>query len=282
MTTAKSPIPGPKIILMGDSGTGKTYALRTLLDAGVTPFIIFTEPGMETIGDVLNQCHWKYIPPAQTDWSALRKIGDMVNTLDYEGIAKMKDSNKRKYQEMLQVIDQCNRFIDQDGEDFGDVMNWGTDRCLVIDSLSGLSDMASQLTVGGKPVKGPSDWQVAQNMLKFLLDKLTTGCHCPMVLIAHLAREKDEVSGALNITVNTLGAKLAPEIPKYFSDVIRTIRDGDKFTWSTSGSNISVKGRNVPISAGLDPSFKPLFESWKKRGGVIEQTALPPTDVAAS
>lgn len=274
---SKSPIPGPKIILMGDSGTGKTYAIRTLLDAGVTPFIIFTEPGMETLGTLLNDCHWKYIPPSQLGFEGMRKIASMVNTLDYDGISKMKDSNKNKYQEMLKVIDQCNNFVDQNGESFGDVSTWGTDKCLVIDSLSGLSDMASQLTVGGKPVKGPSDWQVAQNMIKFLLDKLTTGCHCSMVLISHLAREKDEVSGAMNITVNTLGSKLAPEIPRYFSDVIRTVREGDKYTWSTSGSNISVKGRNVPISSGQLPSFKPLFETWKKQGGIIEEPSVPPT-----
>ena len=28
---------------MGDSGTGKTYALRTLVDAGITPFVFFLD-----------------------------------------------------------------------------------------------------------------------------------------------------------------------------------------------------------------------------------------------
>ncbi len=269
--TDKSPIPGPKVILMGDSGTGKTHSIRTLLDSGITPFIIFTEPGMETLGDVLDKCHYRYIPPAQMGWEGLAKIGKMVNDLTYDGIAKMTDANKRKYTEMLQVIEQCNNFVcDRTGESYGDVMEWGTDRALVIDSLSGLNDMASQLTVGGKPVKGMQDWQVAQNMLKFFLDKLTTGCRCMFVLMTHLSREKDEISGGTTLMVNTLGQKLAPEIPKYFSDAIQAVRSGDKFTWSTAGTSIAVKARNVKIANGLPPSFQPLIQSWKSRGGIIE------------
>lgn len=266
------PLPGPKIILIGDSGTGKTHALRTLLDAGITPFIIFTEPGMETVGDILDKCHWKYIPPTQIGWGGLSDIAKKISILDYDGIAKLRDANKPKYTELLNVIEQCNNFVDQNGESFGDVMTWKTDRALAIDSLSGLSDMASQLTVGGKPVKGLQDWQVAQNMLKFLIDKLTTGCSCTFILTSHIAREKDEITGGTTLMVSTLGKALAPDLPRYFSDIIQTVREGDKFKWSTAGSNIAVKARNVPISPDLPPSFKPLFESWKKRGGVLAPT----------
>lgn len=269
----KSPIPGPKVILLGDSGTGKTYSIRTLLDAGLTPFIIFTEPGMESVGDILQDCHYKYIPPASAGWEGLLNIGKMVNTLDYEGIAKMKDANKRKYDEFLQVIETCNNFVDQNGKVWGDVMNFGTDKVLVIDSLSGLNDMASNLVVGGKPVKAMQDWQVAQNMLKKLIDKLCTGCHCSLILMAHIARETDEVTGGTRLFVSTLGKALAPDLPAYFSDVIQTQRTGSKWTWDLSGANIAVKGRNLPFKGDQPPSFKPLFDNWQKRGGVIEAPA---------
>ena len=266
----KPSIPGPKVILIGDSGTGKTHCIRTLLDAGLTPFIIFTEPGMETIGDVLDQCHYAYIPPAQIGWEGLLSIGKMVNTLDFSGITKMVDANKRKYDEFLKVIELCNKFVDQNGKVWGDVMDFGTDKVLVIDSLSGLNDMASNLVVGGKPVKAMQDWQVAQNMLKKLIDKLCTGCHCSLVLMAHIARETDEVTGGTRLYVSTLGKALAPDLPAYFSDVIQTKRAGNKWTWDLSGTNIAVKGRNVPFVGDQQPSFKPLFDNWQKRGGVIE------------
>lgn len=270
---SKSPIPGPKVILLGDSGTGKTHSIRTLLDAGITPFIIFTEPGMETIGDVLDKCHYTYIPPGQSGWSGLLSIAKMVNTLAYDGIAKMQDANKRSYDEFLRVLESCNNFVDQHGKSWGDVMSFGTDKALVIDSLSGLNDMASNLVVGGKPVKGMQDWQVAQNMLKKLTDKLCTGCRCTFVLMAHIAREVDQITGGTTLMVSTLGKALAPDLPAYFSDVIQTVRSGNEWTWDVSGSNIAVKGRNVPFLAKQPASFKPLIEAWKSRGGIIESPA---------
>jgi len=268
----KDKIPGPKIILLGDSGTGKTYSIKTILDAGLTPFIIFTEPGMETLGSTLDKCHYKYIPPAQGSWDSLMATAKMVNVLPYDGIAKMVDANKSKYNEFLKVIEQCNDFVDQHGEHFGDVMSWDTDRVLVIDSLSGLNDMASNLVVGGKPVKGMQDWQVAQNMLKKLIDKLCTGCHCSLVLMAHIARETDETTGGTRLYVSTLGKALAPDLPAYFSDVIQTKRTGEDWSWDLSGTNIAVKGRNVPFKAKQLPTFKPLFATWKKSGGEISTT----------
>lgn len=273
--TNKSSIPGPKIILLGDSGTGKTTSLRTLLEAGLEVFIIFTEPGMEVLGDVLDKCHYKYIPPGQIGWKGLMDVANLVNKLSYEGIAKMSDANKSRYTEYMQILETCNNFVDQNGVSYGDVMTWNTDRVLVIDSLSGLNDQASNLVVGGKPVKGQQDWQVAQNMLKKLTDMICTGCHCSFVLTSHIAREKDEITGGTRLFVNTLGKALAPDLPAYFSDVIQTIREGSNWTWDVSGSNIAVKGRNVPFTAKQKPSFVPLFEAWKKRGGKIEKTDPP-------
>lgn len=47
------------IMLVGATGTGKTHCLRTLLDAGITPFIISTEPGIESShGDIPSAC-WR-------------------------------------------------------------------------------------------------------------------------------------------------------------------------------------------------------------------------------
>lgn len=272
---SKSPLPGPKIILIGDSGTGKTHTLRTLIDAGITPFIIFTEPGMEVLGDVLDKCRWRYIPTKTASWTGLASVLKSINTLDFDGLTKLRDANKSQYTGLMDVVNQCNNFIDQDGKDWGDVMEFGTDKCLVFDSFTGMSDMARQLQVGGKPLMSPGEYQVAQNSLKFIYEKVVKECRCPVVMTAHIARETDELTGGTTLMVKTLGKALAPDVPIYWSDVIQTVRIGDKFTWSTAGSNITVKGRNVALAAGLPPSFVPLFEGWKKRGGVIEDSNSP-------
>lgn len=196
-----------------------------------------------------------------------------INILDFEGLAKLRDSNKTQYTGLLDVVNQCNDFVDESGESFGDVMKFGTDKCLVIDSFTGMGDLSRQLIVGNKPLMALGEYQVAQNALKFIYEKLVKECHCSIVLTAHIAREKDELTGGTTLMIKTVGKALAPEVPIYWSDVIQTKRQGSKFTWDTAGTNITVKARNIPIASGMAPSFVPLIEGWKKRGGVIELPA---------
>ena len=192
-------------------------------------------------------------------FSGLASLASMITKTDFDGVSKMRDANKPRYTAILDVINQCNDFVDQFGVHFGDASTWQTDRALIIDSLSGLSDMASQMMVGGKPLKSQGEWQVAQNMLKFLIDKLTTGLKCTFILTSHIARERDEITGGTFLTLNTLGNKLAPELPKYFSDIIHCDRTVDQFTWDTTKTGMVLKARNVPLAAGQQPSFKPLI-----------------------
>lgn len=274
MSDIASPIPGSNVLLMGESGTGKTYAIRSLIEAGITPFVIFTEPGMETLNDLpADKWHWAYVRPTGEDWDTLTKMAETVNRFNFESISKYTDPNKAKFTNFAKVLYKCQNFVDSNGEEFGDVTTWGTDRALVIDSLSGLSDMAMQLIIGGKPLAQLNDWQLAQNTLEHLLNKLTTDTQCFFVLTAHQEREKDEVTGGTSVMVATLGRKLAPKIPKYFSDVVQCVRENADFYWDTAAYNVACKTRNLPIASKQKPSFVPLVNKWKERGGIITPTS---------
>jgi hypothetical protein len=266
---------GPKVLLQGDSGSGKTYSLITLIEAGITPFIIFTEPGMSTLAKALEEhhipaskCHWKYISTSSQDWSAMVNMSQKINTLSYEGLAKAVDSDRAKYAQWLEVLTTCQNFIcDRDGVAYGDVTEWGTGRALIIDSLTGLSEMAMNLVVGAKPTKAMPDWMVAQDNLLRFIHKLTNDLVCTFVLTAHLEREVDEVTGGISLMASTLGRKLAPKLPRNFDEVILTQRIGKEFRWSTAKDNVVLKTRLLSLSDNLPPSFVPLVEAWLKAGG---------------
>jgi len=266
-----SPIPGPKILLMGGSGSGKTYSIRTLIQAGITPFCVFTEPGQEVLGDLPpEKLHWHYIPPASQSWDAMIDAAQKVNQYSFESLTKMTDSNRKQYNQFEQLLHVFHNFTCQrTGEKFGDVSEWPTSRALVVYSLSGLSIMAMNQMTGGKPVRDQKDWGVAQNMLEFLVQKLCMDVQCTMVMIAHPEREIDEVAGGMKIMTSTLGKKLAPKIPRFFSDVVMAQREGKTFTWSTAATSADLKARNLPIADGLPPTFVQIIEAWKKQGGTI-------------
>ena len=258
---------GTNTLLMGPTGSGKTYCLRTFIDAGITPFILSTEPGIEsTLGDIpKDKIHWHYIPPASIGWDELLDSARKINTFDIKALSSLSDINKRKYQQFMEVIAQCNNFHCQRcDQDFGDVSTWGPDRAFVVDSLSGLNIMAMNLVVGSKPMKAMADWGIAMDNLERLITKLTTDTKCYFVLTAHTERETDEVTGGTAVMVSTLGRKLAPKLPRFFDDVVLCIKDGDQFTWSTTTHGVDLKNRNLPLSSKIPPTFKTIVDRRKE------------------
>ena len=261
-------------MLMGASGSGKTYVLRTLKKSGITPFCIFTEPGQETIGDMPHpDLHWKYIAPASQSWDNMITGARNVNTLSFESISKMTDPTRSQYGQFVDFLSSLNNYVcDRGGEKYGDVCKWGTDRAIVVDGLTGVGIMAMGLVVGSKPVRHQGDWGIAMQLVANLFQKLCTDTRCHFVLISHIDRETDEVMGGTKIMAATLGRKLAPVLPRFFSDVVLTQREGTKFTWSTAALGADLKARNLPVADGLAPDFSAIINSWKKQGGIIEQS----------
>lgn len=277
MTTAidvkLSPIPGPKVLLLGGTGTGKTHCIRTLFDAGFRHVsVLFTEPGMEVLGDIPpEKLSWHYIPPGTASWETTISQLKKINTLSFEALAKLSDMDKRQYTQFIDLYSTLANFVDdRTGRALGPVDSWGTDHALAIDSLSGVNLMAMKLVTGGKPVKSQADWQVAMDNVEQLLTKITTDVRTTVVMLAHMEREADELTGGTQIMVSTLGRKLAPRIPRFFSDCIHVKREGDRFTWSTATTNTDLKSRSLKIADNLPPSFKPLMEAWLARGGIFE------------
>jgi hypothetical protein len=263
-------------MLVGETGTGKTYSVKTFLDAGITPFVLFTDPGMETLSEFAGPptpdgclIHWRYIAPASADWAAMIDSAKKINTLSHKALTEMGDINKSKYGQFIEVLSclaspSCERC----GKQFPPVDNWDTSMALILDNLTGLSDMAMKMVVGSKPVKSMANWGVAMDNLKNLVEKLSSNLDCFFVLIAHLEREHDEVTGAVKLMASTLGKKLAPVLPRTFSDVIEATREGTDFFWRTDSMSVATKARNVPLKGKIEPSYTIIVDSWKKKGAI--------------
>lgn len=277
----ESLLSGVNILLEGPGGTGKTHAIGTAVDAGVETFVVFTESGLETLlgywtdrgKPIPPNLHWHVMQTAPGSFDKLATMAETINRTSMDAMFKMQDPQRHLHNEYVGFLRQLSKFIDQrDGKDYGAVDSWGPNRLLVVDSLSGLNPKAFSLVTGDKPLKDQRDWGMAMELIEKLVRQLTSGCRCHVIMLAHVERETDLVQGGVKITVATLGVKLAPKLVPMFSDVILSVREGAKFTWSTANSQADLKARNLPIADGIPPDFKQIFTKWQSRGGAFTQT----------
>jgi len=272
---------GPKVMIEGPSGTGKTYALGKLVDwaaAQPTPievFCLFTENGLETLLGYWRD-HGKEVPanlhyhstltkPLALD--QLLKAADNVGKLSYESITKMVDANRGgENNAFYKILQSCADFPDdRTGKKFGPIDQFGVDKIFVIDSLSELANAAFKMVIGSKPTASMPDYGVAQNNLMNFLRLCTQGLRCTFIMTAHVDRQQDEITGGIKLMTKAIGKAMANDIPQLFSDVIYCVREGTNFYWDTAAANVDVKTRNLPIAAKQSPDFAIIMEKWKNR-----------------
>jgi hypothetical protein len=275
----QSTLQGPKVLLEGPAGTGKTYAIGTVVDWATVHkkevFCLFTENGLETLlgywrdkGAMVPDClHYHSTLTKPISLLQLISAADTVGKLSYESITKMVDGDRGKNNAFKAILTACSNFPDdRTGKLFGPVDGWGADKIFVIDSLSELSNAAMKMVIGNKPTASQPDYGLAQNNLMNFLRLLTQGMSCTVILTAHVARETDEITGGVKLMTKAIGKALANEIPQLFSDVIYTVREGTGFFWDTAAANVDVKTRNLPIAAKQKPDFASIMDKWTVRG----------------
>lgn len=280
----------PSVLLMGAPGAGKTDSLATLIEAGLEVFVIMTEPGgVESLLDSctrrklpIDKLHWTSVLPATGNWSALESMVTEISNKGYEDLQKIKSGvgKSETRAPAMKLLKALANFEDErTSTAFGDMSKWGNDRVLVLDSLSGLSLIAMACTIGFKPSAHQGEWGVAMNFVEQILLKLSSDRNCFFVLTAHVEKEGDEITGTSKIMASTLGRKLSPKIPRFFSEVVyakRTIANNiPSFLWSTVDPMADLKNRSLPMSSTLPPTFLPIVNAYRARAKLAAGSPQP-------
>lgn len=272
---------GPKVVLMGLGGTGKTYAIGTLCEwaekNGFEVAILFTEAGLETLLGYFRDKNKE--PPACVYWhqqgtkpislKALMSSADNIGKLSYEALAKSVDGNRGgENNAFWKILQSCSNFKDdRTGKELGAVDMFPAKRIFVMDSLTETANAAFKMQVGARPMASPGDYGVAQNSLMNFLRLLTQGIDCPFVMTAHVDRETDQVTQSTKIMIKAIGKALATEIPTLFSDVIYTTREASTFYWDTAAYGVDTKTRSLGYRSKITPDFALIMDVWLKRSG---------------
>lgn len=201
-----------KMLIMGNSGVGKTGALASLAQAGYRLFIFDFDNGLDILLDetVLPKQFRKniYFKPFQD--SPIIQVGAPVMR------------RATAWQEFMKTLGGW-----KEGEQpLGNFSTWGPQDVIVVDSLTFASDRCfdDALQLGGR-LNGQraqiQDYGAAIDNLQSMLEMLySSACKCNVVMTAHLQFMGDDLTGARKGYPNVIGQKLAPKIPRLFNNMI--------------------------------------------------------------
>jgi hypothetical protein len=274
---------GPNICLLGEGGTGKTYSLGTLADwcqlHQKEMFVLFVENSLETLlgywkdrGLEVPAClHWHQTHTKAVSLTQMVKVANDVGFFSYELLTKMSDNNRGGDNNAFwRILSACSNFKDdRTGKDFGPVDKFGLDKVFALDSFTELGNAAAKMIIGSKPTMAPPEYGVAQNNIMNFIRLCTQGLSCTFIMTAHPQRDKDEISGSIKTTISTggIGTAIIPQIPPLFSDMIWTVREGDRFFWDTAAYGVTTKTRSLGYRSKIEPNFAQIMDLWLKRGG---------------
>ena len=271
---------GPKILLEGTSGSGKTYAIGTAVDwaARQSPprevFVLFTENGLETLlgywrdkgKPIPENLHWYVVKSQTLSLKALTDAAQKVGMLSYDSITKMVDPDRGKNNSYHAILLAMSDFPDdRTGRKFGNIGDWGADKILCIDSLSELANSCMKMIVGSKPTASLPDYGIAQNNLMNLLRYFTQGFAPTLIMTAHVQRQVDEITGSVKLMTKAIGRAMADDIPQLFSETLYTLRDGNAWYWDTAAAGVDTKTRYLPIAGKIKPDVGVILDKWLER-----------------
>ncbi len=253
-----------KLLLIGDSGTGKTGALTSLVAAGYKLRILDFDNGLETLKQfVLKECPDKLPSIEYRTLRDHRKASDAGTIID----------SPKAFVQALKMLDNWKYKDGDETIDLGSPAKWGPECVLVVDTLTFMSDAAFNFRepLVARSRDGKFDaravYKDAQDAVENVLALLTgEDFRTNVIVIAHI-RYVENPDGTKKGYPTSVGAALSPQIPTYFNTVAQCVTNpgGKRVIQTTATAMIDLKNPKpfeisgtYPIASGLATIFKEL------------------------
>jgi AAA domain len=267
-----------KLLIEGDSGSGKTGSLASLVSAGYSLRILDMDNGLDPLKQfILRDC------PQYIDRVEYRTLRDKYKS---SADGPVIDGTPRAFVDAVKMLDRW-KYKDSDGieTDLGVPSEWGSEVVLVIDTLTFLSDAAwafrEPLAPRGKDGKydARAVYKDAQDAIESVLAFVTGESFRTNVIVTSHIRYVDNPDGSRKGYPTSVGSALGPTIPRYFNSVaLCESRAGKRTIQTAATAMIDLKNpkpfamaKSYPIETGLAEFF-----------GVLRATPETPTTTQAS
>lgn len=268
-----------KMLVIGDSGSGKTGSLYSLVEAGYKFVISDFDNGLDFLFAMVK-----------------RERPDLLDNIIYETFTdKMKAVGGRilplgaptAYTNSMNAMTkwEFGKKGDDDYYNIGNIGDWDEDVIFVLDSLTfcSIAAMRMILAVNGRLGQRPwqSDYGDAQGLIENMLALLhSTGVKCNVIVMSHINTIGDETDGTMHRYPMAIGKALCPKIGAYFNTMVSVKNKGiganaKRVIRTVSEGILELKVPLPPGLVGIDLPIKTgMATLFRELKGVPKQLAL--------
>jgi len=240
-----------KLLLIGDSGTGKTGGHASLVKAGYDLRLLDLDAGWESLAAAIRRTC-----PARLNSVYVESFRDKYKAT---AAGPVLDGSPTAFIRAIGLL--------QKWGDLGDPSTWGPRTILSIDSLTFLSDSAFNWARAMNPTAKDQRqiYGAAQDAVEHVLAIITGASFNTNVIVTSHIRFIDLPDGTKRGYPTSVGQALSPTIPRYFNSVAQCVtRPGGARTIQTvSTALIDLKNpasfamaKELPIETGLATFFE--------------------------
>lgn len=216
-----------KLIYIGDSGTGKTGSLVSLVQDGYKLRVLDFDNGLDALVAWIN-----------------KECPDKITQVDFETVRDKYKSGPGG----PTVAGQAKAFVDglklmEKWTDETDPAEWGEDTIFVLDSLTSFGKAAFEWAKGMNPTaKDPRQWYFSAQQAVENTIALLTGepFHSNVIVISHI-NYRELQDGTTKGYTNAVGSALGPKLALYVNTLVLAESSG-------SGKNVHRKIKTVPTT----------------------------------
>ena len=206
-----------KMLLIGDSGSGKTGALASLVEAGYELIIFDFDNGLDILVNIL-----RTKPNAEELLSRIT-FTTCTDKLKAVGGMMRPDGPPTAFTSALKLLTEW----ETEDENLGKSSEWGPEKIIVIDSLTMMCKAAFryvEIINGFKD--GRQTYGEAQRLIESMLGLLYSEAIRANVIVTSHITFIDTDAGLTKGYPSSIGKALSPQIPRYFNTVLETKTKG--------------------------------------------------------
>lgn len=249
-----------KMLLLGESGSGKTGLLGTLPPAGYRLFIADFDSGLDILRDP------KVLDPKYHEQVFFKTFYDKMNIA-----GGSLSPQATGYSDFTKAMGNWM----EDGKSMGGIYSWTENDVFVIDSLTFLGNMIMNyvLQLAGRVGQKPQlqDFGAAVDSQEAIIETLyNPAVKCNVIVTAHIQRQEDGAAGnVMKGFPSAIGKKLPPKIGRYFNSMVQIKKTGfganvkrEIYTTATTDIDLKVAKPSL-IPPVLPPDLGDLFKRLK-------------------